>query len=118
MKVICTECSREYVYDKKIRGGHTRTVCNSCMANRKRFKRKQKCLNYLGGSCSICGYNKCEAALEFHHENNKNENVSQLVQQNKLKAAKDEIKKCTPLCANCHRIRHEYEEITNNVIPK
>jgi hypothetical protein len=24
---------------------------------------------YKGGECSICGYNKCVAALEFHHLN-------------------------------------------------
>lgn len=26
-------------------------------------------IDYKGGKCSVCGYNKCRAALEFHHTN-------------------------------------------------
>jgi predicted HNH restriction endonuclease len=35
--------------------------------------------------------------------------VNLLAQQGKYKEAAEEIKKCIPLCANCHRIVH-YEE--------
>ena len=30
---------------------------------------KIQAIKLLGGRCSICGYNKCIDALEFHHEN-------------------------------------------------
>lgn len=32
---------------------------------RKRIK--QELVNYKGGKCQICGYNRCNEALEFHH---------------------------------------------------
>src|SRR6478609_2278690 len=32
-----------------------------------RKNKKQKCIDYKGGCCSLCGYNKCIEALEFHH---------------------------------------------------
>ena len=39
--------------------------------NRKKwaYGQKQKAVDYLGGCCKICGYNKCLAALDFHHKN-------------------------------------------------
>lgn len=30
-------------------------------------KIKEKLIEYKGGKCQICGYNKCTSALEFHH---------------------------------------------------
>ena len=32
---------------------------------------KMQAIKLLGGKCSICGYNKCVDALQFHHENPK-----------------------------------------------
>jgi hypothetical protein len=37
-----------------------------------RDRRKEKAVKLFGGKCSICGYNKCRQALEFHHENSEN----------------------------------------------
>jgi len=34
-------------------------------------KFKEKCVEYKGGKCDICGYDKYVGALEFHHENQK-----------------------------------------------
>lgn len=65
--------------------------------------------NYkLSRGCSVCGYNKCASALDFHHkENGKEISVSQMIRKKGLKAIKEEIKKCEVLCANCHRELHE-----------
>jgi hypothetical protein len=35
--------------------------------SRKRTERKDELIALLGGRCSVCGYDKCTAALEFHH---------------------------------------------------
>ena len=32
-----------------------------------RNNRKQLMLKGFGNKCQICGYNKCDSALEFHH---------------------------------------------------
>lgn len=34
---------------------------------RKREKLKKDAIEYKGGKCQICGYDKCDSALEFHH---------------------------------------------------
>lgn len=56
--------------------------------------------------CKICG-EKRSWILDFHHLEDKDENVSRLVIDctaiNKLKI---EIKKCIVLCSNCHRNLH------------
>lgn len=65
--------------------------------------------NYkLSRGCSICGYNKCANALEFHHEENDKEfNVGSMVGSGySLKMIKEEMDKCEVLCANCHRELH------------
>lgn len=63
----CESCDRQYKYDKS--RGHRKTICNSCAANRKRHTRKQKAIKYKGGICMLCGYDRCEQALSFHHIN-------------------------------------------------
>ena len=60
----------------------------------------------LSKGCSICGYNKCASALDFHHNGDKNFNISWAVSQFELKDIKKEMDKCMILCANCHRELH------------
>ena len=55
--------------------------------------------------CTICGYKKCDAALEFHHidPSEKEGNVNDISGPDKLM---EEITKCVLLCSNCHREVH------------
>ena len=39
-------------------------------------KRKLELIEYKGGKCEICGYNKNLSALEFHHINSKDKSFS------------------------------------------
>lgn len=44
--------------------------CNKCdidRVDRRRKELKLMAIEYKGGSCQKCGYNKCVKALEFHH---------------------------------------------------
>ena len=34
---------------------------------RRRAKVREMAVGYKGGSCEVCGYNRCIEALEFHH---------------------------------------------------
>lgn len=76
------------------------------MQQNKRKVNKQIILNSFGKKCQICGYDKCQAALEFHHKNPKEKefNISKIAGKNNL-SYKDiqEVCKCVLLCANCHR---------------
>jgi hypothetical protein len=45
--------------------------------------------------------------MEFHHIGDKKNSVSKLVQWGySWEAIEKEIKKCIPLCCNCHRLEH------------
>lgn len=70
---------------------------------------KEKAINLKGGKCSICGYSKCRNALEFHHVNEKEYDMSKLLKKswkmNKEKILK-ELDKCMLVCSNCHREIH------------
>ena len=90
-----------------------RTKINPYKINSKeyyKFRRasvKQILIDLKGGKCEICGYNKSNNALEFHHINplEKEFNISH--SSAKLSSLKEEASKCMLLCANCHREIHE-----------
>lgn len=71
-------------------------------------RKKQKVVNLFGGCCSICGYNKCLDALEFHHLNkyDKKESPAYIIMRWSFERAKEELDKCILLCSNCHREIH------------
>ena len=65
-------------------------------------------VNYKGGSCEKCGYNRCIDALEFHHNNSskKDFSISEKGYTRSWDKVKEELDKCSLLCANCHREIH------------
>ena len=69
-----------------------------------RQKRKQELVYIMGGKCVLCGYDKCIAALEFHHID-KNQKERQLSSGNCHSWEEDvkEVKKCALVCSNCHK---------------
>jgi len=80
--------------------------------HRKRVKQhKEKAIKYKGGKCQLCGYNKCVAALDFHHINPFEKEYECGHLMNKAwKNIKEEIDKCVLLCSNCHREIHYYQD--------
>jgi hypothetical protein len=64
-----------------------------------------------GLSCEECGESR-SPCLVFHHEDedDKSFNVSEMVAEGYgRETIKQEIDKCTVLCANCHRVGHATE---------
>lgn len=60
-----------------------------------------------GEKCSICGYNKCLSALEFHHLDSEEKEFNLSNNSNiATEKALAESKKCILVCANCHREIH------------
>lgn len=55
--------------------------------------------------CAICGYDKCDWSLDFHHVNNRTKKF-QVGAYNfwhkNIKSFIIELQKCILLCKNCH----------------
>ena len=75
---------------------------------KRRKKIRHMAIDYLGGKCLTCGYDKCSAALDFHHidERTKSFGLSQDGMTRSWERTKKELDKCVLLCANCHREYH------------
>jgi len=76
--------------------------------SRRRKSRKKYLIEYKGGECCICGYNKCYAALVFHHldPGKKSFSIGDRAQA-PLKEVLKEADKTILLCHNCHSEVHQ-----------
>ena len=95
-----------YVKDDK----YTYVWCRSC-ANKKTIQwqqqRKIEAVNYKGGKCTKCGYNKYPCALDFHHLDPSKKDFCISKRKNcSIEILKPELDKCILLCRNCHAERH------------
>ena len=68
-------------------------------------------VEYKGGKCEVCGYNKCVAALEFHHPDPTVKEGGIIGTTASLDRQKEEADKCNLLCANCHREAHHHDGV-------
>lgn len=78
----------------------------------KKWRRKTKhmMVESMGGCCQICGYNRCLNALEFHHIDPNEKDISfgkVTANPTKREKLKEELKKCILLCSCCHKEVHE-----------
>jgi len=108
-KVILKECYKHGLTEH-ILTSEGRYKCKECRKQaviEKRERNKRKLVDYKGGKCEICGYNKCIDALEFHHLNPEEKKIGLTkectISFNEMKAEAD---KCILVCANCHREIH------------
>lgn len=75
---------------------------------RRRQKLKLMGIEYLGGKCAYCGYQKCAAALEFHHidSSTKSFGIGAKGFSKSWDKIKTELDKCQLICSNCHKELH------------
>lgn len=82
--------------------------CKAC-ANTSHKQWREDVLNsvVVEWKCVVCGYDKCQAALDFHHRDSalKDFTIAARVSVS-AEALKREIEKCILVCANCHREIH------------
>ena len=83
-------------------------MSNSIQVAEFRKRRKQLLIDIMGGKCCLCGYNKCNTVLEFHHINPEEKLYGLSAGGNCHSLEQDlaEAKKCILVCANCHREIH------------
>lgn len=68
--------------------------------------KRLKLIEYKGGKCEICNYDKCYKALEFHHIDPSKKDFDISANSFAFERMKKEVDKCVLLCANCHRELH------------
>jgi IS30 family transposase len=72
-----------------------------------RKRTKSKLVEYKGGKCQICDYNKSLNALHFHHLDPKEKDFSISGKSLSFDRLKIEVDKCILVCSNCHCEIHE-----------
>jgi transposase len=84
--------------------GYRCARCRSEAVSRRRRRVKAVLVEDAGGRCALCGYDRCAAALEFHHlvPAEKSFSMSHRGIARSLEKARAEAGKCVLLCANCH----------------
>lgn len=108
---ITKNCHRhgETLHSLRTDGRYRCLKCQTLYVHQKRQKTKRDAIAYKGGCCNLCGYNKCVAALEFHHLDPlfKEFEICSSLHNKSAETMQKELDKCILLCANCHREEHE-----------
>jgi hypothetical protein len=113
-KRVCPKCteSKDITEFYNRRGKSNSSVyckiCTNLQTIVRQRELKLQSVNYKGGCCQICGYDKCLGALEFHHldPSVKEFNLSRMKSSTFNEKITKELDKCIMVCANCHREIH------------
>lgn len=104
------ECNIDEFYNRRGKTGGS-VYCKKCTSTQvveRTKKLKQSMVDYKGGCCQICGYDKYIGALDFHHinPNEKDFTIAHIRQYKFDDTIKKELDKCLLVCSNCHREIH------------
>ena len=128
----CSDCKTEktlehFTYDKS-RDRHL-SICRKCVAirteayrqnNKDKWRKDSKkqtekynqlILEWKSQGCSKCN-EKRPHTIDAHHVNPKEKSFMVGTVKRGIKITKEELKKCIPLCSNCHRDFHFLEKKT------
>jgi hypothetical protein len=86
--------------------GKRRDYCGKCF-NKKKIeagrKRRAWAISLLGGKCILCGFNKWNSALDFHHLDPESKDVGfKHLRYWSQKRCEKELSRCALVCKNCH----------------
>lgn len=104
------ECKHHGLTEHSVRksGGFRCKKCQVDAVTKRRRKVKEMAVEYKGGCCEECGYDRCIDSLEFHHldPNEKDFGIGSKGYTRSWEKVKKELDKCIMVCANCHREIH------------
>jgi len=127
---ICTDCNvekplTEFTFDKS--RNRNLSKCRKCMAirteayrqnNKDKWRENSKShgkkynqliLDWKSQGCQKCGETRPHT-IDAHHINPKEKNFMIGTVMRGIEITKEELKKCIPLCSNCHRDFHYLEK--------
>lgn len=67
-----------------------------------RQRTKKKLVEYKGGKCFLCGYNRCVGSMHFHHKDPSQKEFNITALTISFEKLKSEVDKCVLVCSNCH----------------
>lgn len=103
-ELLCSNCHCEH-HDENLELKQNKSY-NSNYTVEKRQEIKLKVIEFLGGKCSECNYNKSVRALHPHHLYDKNFSIGGDGRIMKWVNIENELVNCVLLCSNCHRKKH------------
>lgn len=78
--------------------------CNSEAASKSRRNQKRKLVEYFGGRCIECGYDRYDCCMDFHHIDPSTKSFGISDGRNRAwEKVLAEAKKCVLLCTRCHQ---------------
>lgn len=105
-----------HFYETSCRNGQWKCLkCQSELAILKKQKYKLKMIEYKGGKCELCGYNKNISALDFHHIDPTTKRFTLSDTRHSWEETRKELDKCILVCANCHRELHNPQSTPENL---
>lgn len=113
---LCEACGEK---DPERFFGHKKSLCKTCFGKHQHSrwrKYKRILVAYKGGKCVKCGYDRCSAALDFHHTDpdHKDPNWKKMRCWS-LERVKPELDKCILVCKCCHaEIHYGLDDIENS----
>jgi transposase len=86
------------------RGYYRCVKCRLEAVSRRRRTIKRTLVEEAGGQCILCGYSRCQRALQFHHLDpaKKSFHIGDRGHGRALERSREEARKCVLLCGNCH----------------
>ena len=111
-KAHCLKCGES---DASKFYGRRKDYCGKCHnqdVKARGHSKRLKALDYLGGECKACGFDKYKTALDIHHldPNQKDDNFASMRGWS-WERIQIELDKCILLCRNCHSAVHNGELI-------
>lgn len=109
-KCSCGETSPDKFY------GHKKSICGEChnqYTKRVGQAKRVRAIEYLGGECLSCGFDKYPCSIDFHHlDPSQKDSKFRNLRSWSWERIKKEIAKCILLCGNCHTAYHAGHDIT------
>ena len=111
-KKNCSKCNEEKYLDEfyLLKNDKRSSYCITCNRQQNKIKPREikiQCVDYKGGKCQICGYDKYLGSLDFHHIDSNTKDFSiGMKHLCSFEELKKELDKCILVCKNCHYELH------------
>lgn len=100
----CTDCGKLLSKQGYERWKNRCAYCEKVRWRAKERRLRKELKTRFGGRCSRCGYDRCFAALHFHHRNGRGEEPSG---GTRIQEVRDHPERFKLVCANCHIEHHQ-----------